>query len=367
MGGQLRTYRESQTYLEMVSEATGGLFQGDNNDMPGQIRTAVEDAGGYYLLAWSPGADVFKTKPGAEPKYHRLEVKILRHGLNVRSRQGFFAVPGSGEMARTLTAEEQMREALFSPFRSGGIDVQLTPNIVYDASGNAFVEALLRIKPQGIDFRQETDGCRTANLELMTAAVSLDAGPEGKEKIAGDRVSVTVCGETARDVMRDGIVAVMRNAVTPGHYQVRAAVRNNGANPGPIGSSAQTIDIADPRKQDLLIEDVALWAGAGGPPPLIPGTSYRMVEQGDPAVRQFHPGDALKFTFHVSRGAEARVRLLRGDQEIYASRPREVKPGELITGLYKLDASLPSGDYLFAIVATSNNKEITHWLDFEVQ
>ncbi|MDR3702763.1 MAG: VWA domain-containing protein, partial [Candidatus Sulfopaludibacter sp.] len=50
----MRTYRESQTYLEMLSESTGGLFQRDNNDMTGQIRAAVEDAGGYYLLAWYP-------------------------------------------------------------------------------------------------------------------------------------------------------------------------------------------------------------------------------------------------------------------------------------------------------------------------
>ena len=367
LGRELQTYRESQTYLEMLAESTGGLFQSDNNDMAGQIRGAVDDAGGYYLLAWSPGADAFKTKPGADPKYHSLQVKVARRGLTVRSRQGFFAVPGAAESPRPLTAEEQMRDALFSPFRSGGLDVQLMPSVAYDAGGVSTVESVLRIRPKGIDFRQEADGCRTANLELMTVAVSLDAGPEGKDKIAGDRVSITVCGDTERDVMRDGIVAVMRNPAGPGHYQVRAAVRNNSVDAGPIGSSAQTIEVPDPRKQDLLIAGVSLWTGSGGPPQLIPGTSYRMVEPG------IHPNDALKFTFQVLRGEtksagpiEAQVKLMRGDQEIYASRPREVTPGELTTGLYKLDGAITPGAYLFGVVARTGGHEVTHWVDFEI-
>jgi len=368
LGRELQTYRESQTYLEMLSEATGGLFQADSNDMAGQIRGAVDDAGGYYLLAWSPGADAFKTKPGADPKYHGLQVKAARRGVTVRSRQGFFAIPGTGaETSGPLTAEEQMRDALFSPFRSGGLDVQLTPSVVYDAAGLPTLESLLLIRPKGVDFHEDPDHCRTANLELMTTAVPLDAGPEGKDKIAGDRVSITVCGDTARDVTRDGIVAMMRSPVAPGHYQVRAAVRNNSPDPGPIGSSTQTIEVPDPRKQDLLITGVSLWTGSGGPPQLIPGTTYRMVE---PAI---HPNDALKFTFQVLRGdtksagpIEAQVKLMRGDQEIYASRPREVQPGELITGLYKLDPSITPGAYLFGVVARTAGHEVTRWLDFEV-
>jgi hypothetical protein len=160
----------NQSHLQLLSESTGGLFQRDHNDMTGQIKTAVEDAGGYYLLAWYSGAEAFKRKAGGEPAYHDLEVKVLRKGLTVRSRQGFFAVPGTGEPERALNAAEQMREALFSPFRSGGLDVQLTPSVVYDLAGGASVESLLRIRTKGIEFHHEADGCRTASLELLTAA-----------------------------------------------------------------------------------------------------------------------------------------------------------------------------------------------------
>jgi VWFA-related protein len=375
-GGQLmrgmRTMRESETYLELLSEATGGLLQQDSNDMTGQIKTAVEDAGGYYLLAWYPGADAFKRKPGAEPAYHNLEVKILRKGLAVRSRQGFFAVPGTGQPERVLTAAEQAREALFSPFRSGGLDVQLTPSVVYDSTGGTSVESLLRVQPKGVDFQTEADGCRTANLELLSAAVSLDAGPEGKEKIAGDHVSVTVCGDSARDVMRDGLVAVMRNAVTPGHYQVRAAVRNFSEQAGPMGSAAETVEVRDLHKEEAVIAGMALWTGGALPQP-IAGTSYRLVESGDPAVRQFRPNDSLNFAFRVLREAakpavaiQAQVKLMRGGKEIYASAPRDVKPGELINGSYKLDAAATPGQYVFGVVATVGGKEVSQWLDFEV-
>ncbi|SPE40133.1 hypothetical protein SBA3_3650001 [Candidatus Sulfopaludibacter sp. SbA3] len=374
----MRSYRESQTYLQLLSESTGGLFQRDNNDMAGQIQTAMEDAGGYYLLDWYPGTDAFKRKPGAEPPYHDLEVRVLRKGLTVRSRQGFFAVPGTGEPERTLTAAEQTRDALFSPFRSGGLDVQLTPSVVYDSGGAATVESLLRIRPKGVEFRQEAGGCRTASLELLTAAVALDAGPEGKEKIAGDHVSVTVCGDTARDVMLDGLVAVMRNAVKPGHYQVRAAVRNYAPESGTpqtiaIGSAAQTVEVADLRKEEVAIGGLALWTGDHAVPQPIEGTNYRMVEAGDPAVRQFRPNDSMNFTFRLLRDParpsvpiEAQVKLMRGESEIYASPPRAVKPSEPITGSYKLDAAAVPGAYVFGVIATVGGRQVAQWLDFEV-
>ncbi len=367
LGRAMRNYRESQTYLEMLSESTGGLFQSDNNDMAGQIKAAVEDAGGYYLLAWSPGAETFKRKPNAEPPYHELEVKVLRKGLVVRSRRGFFAVPGSGPSERVLSAADQAKEALFSPFRSGGIEVQLTPTIVYDSSGGIAVESLLCIRPQGVDFHAEADGCRTANLELLTAAVSLDGAAGSKEKIAGDHVSVTVCGETARDVMRDGLVAIMRNPVTPGHYQMRAAVRNNIADAGPVGSAAQTIEVPDPRRQEVIVAGATLWTGSGDPPKPIEGTSYRLVEAGDPAVRRFHPNDALNFSFRLLRaGAQVQVKLMRGEKEVYTSPSRAVKVDETVRGTYKLDAAATPGQYLFGVIATVGGKEYAQWLDFEV-
>ena len=366
LGRLMRTYRASQTYLEMLAESTGGLFQRDNNDLTGQVKNAVEDAGGYYLLAWSPGASAFQHKPGADIPYHDLEVKLLRKSLTVRSRQGFFAVPGGTRAEPVLSAEQQAREALFSPFRSGGIDVQLTPMVAYDSTGAATIESHLRIQPSGVVFRTEPDGCRTAGLELLATAVSLDPSASGKEKISGDHVSVTVCGDTARDVMRDGLVAVLRNPVAPGHYQVRAAVRNNTPEAGPIGSAAQTIEVPDPHKQPVVIEDITLWTG-GAAPKLISGTSYRMVEQGDPAVRRFHPNDAVKFAFRVlGSAAQAQVKLLRGEKEVYAAPARAVQSGELVTGLYRLDAAATPGQYLFGVVVTAGGREYTQWLDLEV-
>ncbi len=367
LGRALRGYRESQTYLEMLAESTGGLFQRDNNDMAGQIQTAVDDAGGYYLLAWSPGSAAFQRKPGAIPPYHRLEVRLLRKGLTVRSRQGFFAVPGTTRSEAILSPADQAREALFSPFRSGGLDVQLTPAVVYDPASGPRIESLLRIRPQGVEFHAGADGCRTANLELLTAAVSLDSAATGKEKIAGDHVSLTVCGETARDLMRDGLVAVMRNPVAPGHYQVRAAVRNFSPQAGPIGSAAQTIEVTDPRKEETIVTGLTLWTGNGGPPQPIAGTSYRLVQAGDPAVRQFHPNDELHFAFQVlRRAAQVQVKLTREGKDVYASPSRNAQAGETVQGAYRLDAAATPGQYLFTVVARDGGREFTQWLDWEV-
>ena len=205
------------------------------------------------------------------------------------------------------------------------------------------------------------------------AAVPLDAESESRQKIAGDHVSVTACGDAAQEMMRDGLVAMLRQPVAPGHYQVRVAARNDHSDSPVTGSAAQTMEVRDLRKEDVVISELTLWSGKGAPPQPVAGTSYRLVTAGDPAVRQFRPNDSLNYSFRLLRAAgkapaplTAQVKLIRGPAEIYASPLEPVEAGRPVAGTYRLDAAALPGQYLFGVIVTIGGKQFEEWLDLEI-
>ena len=49
----------------------------------------MSDSRSYYLIGYEPAPETFA---GDRPRFHRLEVKVKRPGLKVRSRRGFFGL-----------------------------------------------------------------------------------------------------------------------------------------------------------------------------------------------------------------------------------------------------------------------------------
>jgi VWFA-related protein len=77
--------------LTALADPTGGLLLRGQNDLSRQVSRVFEDQKGYYLIGYVPEAAAFATKDGALA-YHRIQVKVRRKGLTVRSRKGFFGV-----------------------------------------------------------------------------------------------------------------------------------------------------------------------------------------------------------------------------------------------------------------------------------
>jgi VWFA-related protein len=387
-------YFGSQDILDFLAAMTAGRFQHLNNDIAGLVRDAADDGDGYYLIGWYPGSDAFKTKPNRPMDYHRVKIRLLSgKGLSVRTRNGFYAYPGDNVKV-AYNAAQKMNEALFSPFRSGDIDVRLTASLGYDQQDGAYIDSLLQIRPTGVDFHDVPGrpDCKLADLEVLTAPEPLDPDKVPTGRIDGQHAQIQVC-KKLDGLLRDGLVVSVRNQIpVPGPYQMRVAVRNMeaGDRPSigpdaakgliqrgsltpdhtPIGSANQIIEVPDTRKQDMVLTGITLQSGVFLEPIVNGGASYRVASADDPGVRQFHPGETLTYSFRLLRStkksadpAEVRVRILRDDKEIYLSQPRSVKPGDPVTGNYTLDASAEAGHYVLGVSAGP----ATQWIDFEVK
>jgi VWFA-related protein len=79
---------QTQDGLRYVAAQTGGFAVVNANDIPGAFRRVMEDQRGYYLIGFQPANDTFEP----ERRFRRVKVKVVRKGLRVRTRAGFYGV-----------------------------------------------------------------------------------------------------------------------------------------------------------------------------------------------------------------------------------------------------------------------------------
>lgn len=70
--------------LEVFSVQSGGLVLNSSNDIAALLRKAVDDTNAYYELSFDPS-------PGEPNEYHRLDVKVAKPGLVIRTTTGYYS------------------------------------------------------------------------------------------------------------------------------------------------------------------------------------------------------------------------------------------------------------------------------------
>lgn len=88
-----RTLRMTQDSLRTLSDETDGRAIVNRNDIAPGLAQIVRDSSVYYLLGYS------STQAPTDGKFHEINVRLKRRGLQVRARRGYWA----------LTAEEVVR------------------------------------------------------------------------------------------------------------------------------------------------------------------------------------------------------------------------------------------------------------------
>lgn len=384
----LMEYNNSQAVPEILSDMTGGLAFHDTNDLFGALGKIAADEQGYYLLAWNPGNGAFDLK-GREVLYHSIKIRMRKTGLKARSRAGYFGMP---EGYRThVSPRSRMLFALGSPFREEDIPVNLTASLQSSAALGPHIEALLHVGPQGVDFTRDDRGCRVAHLDVATMAQHLgdDFDPNDMH---GQLATIETCGSAADRAPRDGFVFVARENVTPGPYVMHVVVRNvppgggavlsglqtrdsdpNAVHPPVhIGSASEFVNVPDPRAGAALSGIALRLDGAPQPPD---DSSWRPPVAGDPAIRDFHPGDVISYQASVIHApardwnGAAELQVLFEGKQIGAEHIQST--GDSLHGSYRIDSNAPAGQYLLGIAISGKSgkgKEdsVQEWINFQV-
>jgi VWFA-related protein len=122
-----------------LAENTGGRAFSHSNDIAGAIRRAVDDARVTYLLGYSP------THGKWDGRFHEIQVKVKRPGLEVRHRKGYVAFPL--EERGKVDTTHVLARTLRSPLEATAIPIGVNLERV-EATDGSDMNVAIRVDPR---------------------------------------------------------------------------------------------------------------------------------------------------------------------------------------------------------------------------
>jgi VWFA-related protein len=341
--------------LRAIAESTGGRAVVNNNDMEKEVPALLEESSSYYLLGVDAGT------PRDDGHYHPIRVSVNRPGVEVRARNGFYAPTAKERTARIAKAALNGDPASMDAAIDGVVpraDVALAASLApfLGTDGTPVLAMVFRIAEPG-----PTRGAMSASRHESVLLTARAIGPEdGKEKgSAAGSLDLTISTRLGQPVRYEGL---MKMALAPGRYSLRAAARTGD---GAIGSVYANVDVPDFAKALLSLSGVVV--AVSPPATAAPVDAFQEVLDVVPtAGRVFSPFDDVSTLVRVYQGGTMPVVPITMSARLIDSQNAEVR-----TVTTPLDAStfgssrsadyhfevpvdqLPPGEYLLQIDAVA--------------
>ena len=331
--------------LRILAENTDGRAIVNQNDLAKGLQQIVSDSGSYYLLGYG------STQAPQDGKFHRIDVRVKRPRIAVRSRRGYWA----------LTAEETANA--LAPVKPG------PPPAIAAALGtlaavrrDGLIRTWVGMAPAGngktrLTFVWEPRPATNARRDEPARVALLATGTGGSPYFRG---AVPDSAPAATPAASNGASPASTSSSARGPWKITFDV-----NPGSLqllmtvqGRDAQ---ILDRETQDLAVPDLTAPEASVATPEVFRARTPREWQtfaadaSAVPAiVREFSRTDRLLVRFGVyGAGApSASARLLNRAGERMADLP--VQPSSLGAQMHQLDlplAPLAPGEYLIEISA----------------
>jgi len=250
--------RLSQMSLRTLAEDTGGYASVNSNDFTKAWERVVADNSSYYVLGYKP------TNDKRDGRFRKIEVKVRRDGLEVRTRKGYSAARGKAPAAPTATtgsptekASPELREALDSPLPLPALTLRAYAAAFKGAAPNASVAIGIEAEGADLSFAQK-DGKFVNDIEV--SAIAIDAGGKVRDGLR-DVLNMGLKPETRARVAETGVRLQSRLKLPPGRYQLRLAAREVSG--GRVGSVTQDLEVPDFTKEPLTMSGVVIASGQG--------------------------------------------------------------------------------------------------------
>jgi len=243
--GGLRTVSapRNQDFIKGLSTSTGGFAVTDTNDPGPGIAQIIRENSSYYLLGYQP------TNRRAAGAFRKIQVRVNRPGVTVRSRNGYYeSWPAKG---RTRTAAEQSEASLlgavaaFAPQGDVAMQVTAAPFAIpgRDQTAVAIVVRLAQPAPEGVERAVET-------VRLQVNAYDPGGTRRGAERLDARVVlKPTPSGQATYELLS-------RLDLKPGRYELRLAAQS--ALKHKTGSVFYDIDVPDFSKGSLMLSGLVM-------------------------------------------------------------------------------------------------------------
>ncbi len=371
--------------MAFLARETGGKFYQSQNYLDAPIQQALETETGYYLIAYDPADEAFKSK-----KFNKVKVKVKRPDLKVVSRSGFVGVEDEDTKRKYKTADSELYEAISAPLPRPGLNLQLTAFYTKSLEAGNVVRSFIHLQGDQITFVDEADGYKKAVFDVV--AVTLD----GKNRVVDEFTrthTYKVNAAAIPAIIKNGLIYSTDVAIKKaGTYNFRVAVRD--VTNRQIGSSSQILEIPDLKKTHLFVSGLLLAQtdangkfsipGAVKPENALTLTTTAAV----PAIRQFRRGAILAYFYNLYNPRldpatgqpklSIQTKVYRNGQVVINGTPQIAQLEKQLDwtnisdySYLRLAPQMEAGDYALQIIVTdlldSGKSAISsQWVDFVV-
>ena len=242
---QRNSLSSSQETLVTLSHDTGGRSFSDSNDLSLAMKQVQVDTNVYYVLGY------LSSNSKEDGKYRKIRVELIRPGLKIAHRPGYFAAKAFGQLTQQ---EKDLQLAQAMNVERPFVDVPLILEADYFRKDNNtnYVPISIEILGEGLKF-EEKGANREGKFEFVAQAFD----PKGRVTgIARDSVSLKLPAEKAEKLKSGGIFYSTGFQLRPGAYKLKFLVRDNVT--GKLGSFEQPINVPVFDLKKLAISSIVL-------------------------------------------------------------------------------------------------------------
>ncbi|MGE0591594.1 MAG: VWA domain-containing protein [Vicinamibacterales bacterium] len=277
--------RLAQDSLRFIANGTGGFASINRNDFDSAFDRIVRENSTYYMLGYSP------TNERRDGRFRRLQVRVTRPGLIVRTRDGYLAPRGRADAPvapdpNPLVAA--VNEAVASPLAVTALPMRLFAAAYKGTAPNATVALSLELSAADVAF-MEADGTHNGTIELAVTA----SDQQGKAR-PGERSTLHLAlrPETHARALARGLRVLSQIELPPGRHQVRVAAAATG---GRAGSIVYEIDVPDFYESRFSLSGIALTSREAGvlPTTVVKDPLASLLPGPPSALREFRRDDEL--------------------------------------------------------------------------
>jgi hypothetical protein len=339
---------DSQPYLVGMAENTGGRAIVDTNDEVGHLAAVMDDMRAYYLL----GYELVDRK--SDGRFHRVEVKVNRPGVEVHSRgMRYDAVPDKPRAAATATpAESAVGE--FLPKDDLRVEAAVAPFVTSEHATTVQIALTVRAPAANLGSRDQAD--------LLIRAFTPDGRAIGT---VHQTMPVTVDAGS-------GFELASRIDLKPGRYSLRIAVTSQAASR--TGSVYTDVTVPDFSKEPVALSGVVMTTSSGSS---LRGDAFLTLAP--TTTRAFSVDDRIQTFLRVYQGGSSppapvamTLRIVDEHNAAVVDRAETLPPGTFAQNRqadysYRLPLStLKPGEYWLSIEAAIGKRTARRDVRFSV-
>ena len=310
--------------LSRIASETGGLFIRNTNDLRKGFEQLATDLRTYYVLTYAP-ADA-----RLDGTYRSIEVRVARKGVDVRTRNGYMALP-SGPDALVLPFEQPVLAVLGAAAAKPARDLDVWVQTGAFVEGSAWrVPVMVGITGKGLEPSPKAKGAKDSDplgFGVDTVALVRDASGEVVAKLSRQTGFGVASGDVApfRATTYELPAFPQPLLLGPGRYTIQVATYD------PVSKRAGMVERplelpalpnGSAALSGIVLGRGAEQAAAGARDPMVVPGGLRVVTNPDMRFSK-KLGDRLVPYFRVYGPAGAsydvKIELLKGDKPVVAT------------------------------------------------